>query len=321
MRIDPALAALRADPASQRRAQTAMRAHKQAWQDDARIAPILSALDEFGLGKPVEHCDALLQLIEQPERARDLAAAFVNAMTQSCRAEPFGLVPFRHSSQSGHASMELAASHGASLWLHVYDQAGLGATAARSVAFPDIERHEIVLAGEAEARIVRRSFRTNDASPLDFEAITLSPGAVLSFDGPSSTRLIDRVHGTLVVLRLTRTVANPRPADEVLLETGAILHRASGTKLESQREIALELLGRMGRGDAAEAMEQQARHGSDQKRWLAIRECLALDVARGFHLLAQCAANSDDSLAATAGALRAQLIEAHPELEALACPA
>jgi hypothetical protein len=64
--------------------------------------------------------------------------------------------------------------------------------------------------------------------------------------------------------------------------------------------------------------------GDDSLRWQALRECLALDTAHGFRALAAVARTAGDSLAATAGALRAQLVEAHPQLLALEddrCPA
>ena len=80
----------------------------------------------------------------------------------------------------------------------------------------------------------------------------------------------------------------------------------------------LALLGRMRRAEAAPTMAAMAREaGPDGLRWQALREALALDTAEGFRALCHVARASDDPLAMPAGALRAQLVEAHPELLAL----
>jgi hypothetical protein len=61
--------------------------------------------------------------------------------------------------------------------------------------------------------------------------------------------------------------------------------------------------------------------GSAHLRWQAVRECLALDTARGFALLSRIAADPADDLSTSAGALRAQLVETYPQLESGPCPA
>jgi hypothetical protein len=78
----------------------------------------------------------------------------------------------------------------------------------------------------------------------------------------------------------------------------------------------------MGRKEAAPTMAEIARGaGSDGLRWQALREALALDTAVGFRALSVLARAPDDPLAMPAGALRAQLVEAHPELLSLEdCP-
>ena len=80
----------------------------------------------------------------------------------------------------------------------------------------------------------------------------------------------------------------------------------------------LALLGRMGRREAAPTMAAMAREsGSEALRWQALRECLALDTKEGFEALTDVARATGDPLAMPAGALRAQLVEAHPELLSL----
>jgi hypothetical protein len=73
----------------------------------------------------------------------------------------------------------------------------------------------------------------------------------------------------------------------------------------------------MKRREAAPAMARIAREkGPDSLRWEALREALALDTAQGFAALCAIARSPLDPLAGPAGALRAQLIEAHPRLRA-----
>ena len=52
-------------------------------------------------------------------------------------------------------------------------------------------------------------------------------------------------------------------------------------------------------------------------RWEAVRECLGLDTATGFHLLGEIARRVGDPIQPEAAALRVQLLEAHPQLAAL----
>lgn len=86
----------------------------------------------------------------------------------------------------------------------------------------------------------------------------------------------------------------------------------------SRHEMMVALLGRMGRTEAAPEMAaMESEPGDDSLRWQALRECLALDTETGFRALCAVAGAAADPLAAAAGALRAQLVEAHPQLLAL----
>ena len=106
---------------------------------------------------------------------------------------------------------------------------------------------------------------------------------------------------------------------EYRLADGRLLHEAAGSPRDSRLELAAALLGRMGRDDAAPYLAAMAREaGSTSLRWHALRECLGLDTATGFEALCELAATQGDPLAAAAGALRAQLLEAHPNLAELA---
>jgi hypothetical protein len=104
-----------------------------------------------------------------------------------------------------------------------------------------------------------------------------------------------------------------------------VVHRASGDLAASRSEMMLTVLGRMGHAAAAPEMASLAREpGEPSLRWQALRECLALDTTAGFAALLAIARAADDPLCAAAGALRAQLVETHPQLLALEddpCPA
>ena len=127
-----------------------------------------------------------------------------------------------------------------------------------------------------------------------------------------------RIDGALVTLRLQRRRENADVTREYDLTDGALLHQAAGNPRDSRLELMLALLGRMGRGDAAPHMAVLATgNAGSALRWQAVRECLALDTQIGFAALATIAARPEDPLSGPAGALRAQLIEAWPQLEEL----
>jgi hypothetical protein len=127
------------------------------------------------------------------------------------------------------------------------------------------------------------------------------------------------------LLRLHRVAAQPKPTRALALADGTVVHRASGDLAASRSEMMLTVLGRMGHAAAAPEMASLAGEpGEPSLRWQALRECLALDTTAGFAALLAIARAADDPLCAAAGALRAQLVETHPQLLALEddpCPA
>lgn len=84
----------------------------------------------------------------------------------------------------------------------------------------------------------------------------------------------------------------------------------------SRQEMMLAILGRMKRTEAAPEMAAlaQDKAADESLRWQALRECLALDSGTGFVALAMLARDAADPLCGPAGALRARLVEAHPQL-------
>ncbi len=116
---------------------------------------------------------------------------------------------------------------------------------------------------------------------------------------------------------------NAGPTREFGLADAKLVHQAAGNVRDSRVEMVMALLGRMGRADAAPLLADIAREpGSAALRWQALRECLALETLTGFTALSAIARSPGDELAPAAGALRAQLVEAHPQLKEIeACPA
>jgi hypothetical protein len=307
MRIDPAIAAMRRNPALQRRAQADMIAAGDAWRCEADVAPVLASLERYGAGAELADCAALLGALNTPPLAESLCRRFVAALEQ----EPLGQLPFRHGFDGTVSTLLLARGGRAQLILHAREP---GAWDHSSVGYSHAERHERVLAGLAQARIVRR----DAVGQLSEESVVLRPGTRLCFDMAREALQVVRVERRLVTLRLHRFAGQPQPSREYLLADGMLLHQSAGDIRASRQEMMLALLGRMGRAEAAPIMAQMAGEGGDASlRWQALRECLALDTATGFRALCAVARAADDPLAAPAGALRAQLVETHPQLLAL----
>jgi len=320
MRINPQLRALRGNTASQRNAQQALEDARDEWRDIS-ASKVLEDLERYGAGMPLDQCPALTALFEG-SRAKVLAETLVAGTLEALRGNPLGQVPFRHQQSEGLSVLQLAHSGRAALTLLLYSDTGHEAPA--SAWFSGGDRIEAVLAGAADVRFLELLEDRGTSAAIDCTARRVVDGEVMRFSGFAQTKSIERVHGRMVVLRLARSDAAPCDAREFALDDGRLLHRASGSRAESRQEMMLALLGRMGRSDAAPLIAEMTREGSDHIRWQAMRECLALDTGTGFAALGDMARNAGDPLAATAGALHAQLIETYPQLarlETQKCPA
>ena len=316
MRIDPQLLALRGNASPQRDAQDRVFAARERWRTEQ--ADILGELAAFADGLRLEECPALSDVIRDHAAAIAFVGELLDPMLAALRAEPLGQVPLRQFSGNGVSSLLVAREGRAMLLLSAREE---GSETRRAVSFSDGERHELVLAGQAEAQLVRLV----DAGPrqAEFETsdVVMLARSSLSLDQSREALMIGQVAQRLVTLRLVRAAEVPQPTREYRLSDGAFIHQASGDVRESRHELMLALLGRMGRKDAASVMADMAgaedRGASEHIRWQALRECLALDTAAGFRSLSSIARDSSDPLAGAAGALRAQLVEAHPVLAQL----
>jgi len=322
MHVAPEIRALIARPALLEAAQEHHRAAFADWQASPGAGGVLDAFAAFARGADLGRCAPLAALFAGSGRAAlDFAAGLAEALLPAIAAEPFGHVPLRHQASPASATLLLAQEAGASLTLVTVAGRALAKMAApRSVAFAPAEEWDVVIAGTGEGRLVERCAD----GTLAHHRLELAPGLALGRDVEREALLVDRVPASLVLLRLNRRRSGATPVREHDLASGQLIHQAASDPRESRMELAIALLGRMGRADAAPQLAGIAVEAGrgDSLRWQALRECLGLDTAAGFLALTTLARSPDDPLAVPAGALRAQLLEQYPVLAELEpCPA
>jgi hypothetical protein len=325
MRIDPVLASLRTNPAPLTADCAAVAAGWERACGEASAKALAADLARYGTGAPLAGCAALGRLLDgggggsgagAVQRMLQLAAA-------ALRSAPLGQLRLPHFSNGVLHSLTLLSAGRASLSLALVDGDAWSAGAsgaARRASFPGGELHLRVLAGGATGR---RAIRSSGA--LRTEVLALDPGQRLSFDCATEALVLDAVAGSLVTLRLHRRPARPVPVQELDLASGAVVHQSAARQGDSRTEMAMALLGRMGRTEAVPVIAEIAGEGEPALRWQAIRECLALDAGQGFALLLKAAADPADPLYQPARQLADTLAARHPALaalrEELLCPA
>lgn len=324
MIVRPELQALRGDDAPQRQAQAAVRDVYEAW----RAGPGGQAeceLASFGRGSDLDDLPLLSALFAPDDDAADrFVGDLVARLLARLADDPLTQSPLRFSSDEAATTLVLARAGTAVLTLHAIDGTALARRPApASVSFPPAETFERILRGSAEAWLVTLLGSEGGRARLAVGEQPVRPGELSRRIGQREARLLRRVEGTLVSLRLQRRCETGEVTREYALADGTLLHQAAGCPRDSRLELAAALLGRMGRSDAAPLLAAMAEEqGSPALRWQALRECLALDSAAGFVALCRIARAPDDPLAVPAGALRAQLLEAHPQLSGFCpCPA
>lgn len=310
MRIDPVIAALRSDPAPQRQAQAAMDAARCAWTDHAAVRLPLAQLAAYGKGDALAELPALSALMHDAASASAFVCGLTDIFGAVLRANPLGLAPFRHQTSDGLVTLELSRVGRAALSLMVYRP--VVKPGPQAVCLTSGDRHEICLRGEAQAVTVTATALSYQSAELVSAPVTIRRGWSAVFDNSRQGKLVTAVSRPLVILRLQRDLLQPRPAREYRLADGAMIHESAADRSDSRRELALALLGSMGRKDALPVIADAARCGPDHVRWEAVRQGLALDSDAGFAVLSDIARNPADPLAAAAAALQAQLIETYP---------
>lgn len=321
MRIDPVIAALRRDQAPQHRAQAALEKVRDGWRATARTGAVLAELEQYAAGVPLSENPVLDCLLGDSDEAREFVGALFAAFAQTLREHPLGHVPLRHQCGRGLAVLQLAAAGGAALSLIAYEGWPKRATAAATVCFAGGERHELCLAGTAEARFFEILSEGSRRAELACEVRRIAAGDALHVCGPRHARIIDCQRGCLVMLRLSRPDFAPLPAREFRISDGALVHSASGDRTESRDEMAAAVLGAMQRSDAAPVLAEIAQScASEHLRWQALCQALALDTAVGFAILTTIARDQADMLAGPARSLRKSLIVQHPALAEMGMP-
>lgn len=323
MRIDPEIAELRSQSAAQRHARDAMEQARVNWQAYPPAGAVLDALADYGAGAALADLPALQRTVNCQETAQKMADALVVEFARALQTEPMGLVPFRHQLNERLVVMELARSGRAALTLLSYRPAT--AWEQDTICFTSGERHEICLAGAAEALSVTKEGGMDAAARIACAPEPIEPGWRGVFDNATGGKIVRTVTRPLVILRLQREARQPGPAREYRLGDGALVHESAADRRDSRRELALALLGSMGRADAFPAIIQATHGGPAHVRWEAIRQVLGLDSATGIAVLARVARDPADPLSAPAAALLARLLDTYPQLrtvkEAAPCPA
>lgn len=325
MLIRPEIAALRHDDTPQRRAQAAMGEVLAQWCASPLVAGAEAELARWSIGAVLDDLPVLSTLFAEggDDAARFCTGAVARflAVLFDC---PIAQSPLRHYLDDRVASITLL-RHGTTLLsLQAIDGHAFGqAPPASTVRFVPCETVELVLAGTATAERIVLGGTHDKHAELIRESCELLPGLVNHRRGREAALRLIHITGTLVTLRLQRRVGCAEVTREYALADGELLHQTAGSPRDSRLELTAALLGRMGRRDAAPLLAAMAEERSAPSlRWQVLRECLALDTAQGFAALCRIACNDSDPLSAHAGALRAQLIEAHPQLAGLdPCPA
>ena len=314
------LAWLRHDPNRRAALGEAARRAREAWAARPAVAPILDDLATYGSGCSLLDCTTLDALFGTHSVANQFVDAWLADGLALLASNPLAQPEFAFQQSANSAVMRIASSGRAELSVVVFWPSESDAPAS-SVHFASVDRHEICLSGSASAVLATR---IDARTKLHVERRHLRPGDRLVQRGNRDAKAYDSIEGCLAILRLSRRHERAQATCELALEDGRLIHRSTGEKADSRKEMAMALLTRMKRGDAVPQILDIARSGDPHLRWQALRNCLALDVRQGFDLLCTIAADDADSLCHSAGILRAQLIERYPQLnvtEDQRCPA
>lgn len=313
------MTALRSDRALQRCVQQEMDEAIDQLSRNALWSRVMDDLETYGNGAEIESLPALSRLLSDAEHANEWIAHWVRSLASGLTRNPMGQIPFRHSYSPGLVTMQLAAHGRAVISLVVYESAKQRASA-KSALFVDREQTDLVIAGHAQADLFSHdpaSPACLDPAPVKTVRREIGPGSVIDTSGGHCARRFNGVKDCLVLLQLARMPNDPLPSREIQLNDGALLRQSSGDKRASQHEMAMALLGAMGRIDAAPVMAEMTGEGPDHMRWEALRQSLHLDAAQGFAALRRLAGDGCEPLSGSARALQRSLEQSYPELAQL----
>ena len=321
MLIRPELQALRSDDAPQRIAQHRLHQILQSWQTTGTGAQVQTELARFHSGEALDQLPVFSALFcPESDDWRGFLDNLLQPLLAQIAAQPLSQSPLRHAVGEGFTSVVLARCGTAALTLQHIDGAALALRqAAQTVSFLPVITWERALAGSVHAIRVGMDERLPDRARLNSSAYEFKAGDVHCRNGQAEALIFRSAPTSFVQLRLQRRTSTCEPVREYRLSDGCLVHQAAGTPRDSRLELTATLLGRMKRRDAAPMLAAMAEEqGSDGLRWQALRECLALDTAVGFRTLSMLAVRGQDPLHRAASALRAKLLEMHPELNGFA---
>ena len=316
MHVHPAIAALRANPALQRRAQAQMAAAREAGLASEIAKGVHSDLLQYGKGAELSTLSELSLVMTDQVAAQRLIKGQNDPLIAALRREPLGEVPLRQTSSAGFARMQLLEVGGVTLSLCIYEPAQHSHEPS-CVQFADCEVHELVLAGEARGQshqLIARGGRL----ALQTQSRNWRRGNTITCYASCNARQILQVHETMLILQLTRSPDQPPSTVELSLPDGELIREVSGNKRASEQVMALGVLGALEDVSAISAMIEFAHRTENDvdARWEAVRQTLSLDSEHGLALLRSLAECAGDPLSKPSRALSDQLLCEFPILSA-----
>lgn len=280
------------------------------------MVALRAAMEDYGSGAELEDCPALARLVCDHETAQSALAPLIARLVRLQRDHPLAALGLRHRAGVGCHTLELIARARARLSLTLVTAEG-AVEAPKAAVFVDCERSDMVLAGRASITHFSLPSGSGGNARIGATHRQVAPGDCIRCTGPGATVVIRTVEPVVLLLRLERRAAKPRPTCSHAVPSGTLRDRVSGDSRESRLAMMAMLLGRMGRRDAVpvlavQVLDQDSRGAS--ARWAMLRECLALDPAAGWSLLQSIAQDQRDELARAARALSEQLAHTHPQL-------
>ncbi|MBD2842314.1 HEAT repeat domain-containing protein [Erythrobacter rubeus] len=315
MQMHSEIAALRSDPALQRRVQSRMSRVASEWSADLGVRTVASELARYDSGSELSECPSLQSLFTDPKAAASFTAEWQRHVLCALRDEPLGEVQHRYRCADGLTSVQLLQSGEATLNLVAYERRERpNSVQTQTALFSDRESMEIVLSGSGRGRHYSRNEGVGSCRAITADQCDWHVGDTIAVSGPYQARQVVDVDGSMVLLQLSRTPRQPKPTQEFRLVDSALLRSTSGDKSASERLMALAVIGAMDHRQALPLMAERARDLDEDLdvRWEAVRQTLGLDTARGLALLASLRGSSLDPLSGPARDLEARLLRRSP---------
>lgn len=313
MHVHPDIAALRSDPALQRRARSKMDEALMAWRAKDEVRAIQRCMAELDQGTSFEQVPALRDLLTDLPTAQAFVDDMIEVFGAAMKAEPLGEVPFQHNSNRAYSRMQIAQAGHTVLSLAAYEPAK--PMKPDAIQFVDCTAFEIIIAGSAQGIYCERIETAGQVQILT-ERRSWSAGDRIERRALNQARQFVEVEQTLLVLQLSKAPQNPLPSCVYRLVDGELIQQASGDKRASEQLMALSVLGLLDRAEAPHVFRQfaaETEHDTEA-RWEAVRQLVATDAEAGLDLLDRLSRRQFDPLSDTAATLRDQLLSAHPIL-------